>query len=232
MTAPSPAIPVRVAAIAVSNLTFAWPRRAPILDECQLNVPRGQLWMLMGANGSGKSTLLQLLAGLLPCPAGASIHIDKPIGYVFQNPDRQLVMPSVGADVAFSLAGEQISHAEVRWRVTNALELVGLQDLIRRPVHALSGGQKHRVAIAGALARHSRVLLLDEPTALLDPESQLDLVRTVRQLVDRQGITAVWITHRLNELEWADRAVLLSEGRVRAEGEPERIRQYLQDAGS
>ncbi|MEO0854769.1 MAG: ABC transporter ATP-binding protein [Cyanobacteria bacterium J06648_11] len=226
MTAPSPPT-TRVAAIAVSHLTFAWPRREPILHECCLNVPRGQFWMLMGANGSGKSTLLQLLAGLLPCPDDASIQIDRPIGYVFQNPDRQLVMPTVGADVAFSLSGEQLSHAEVRWRVTNALELVGLRNLIRRPIHALSGGQKHRVAIAGALARHSRVLLLDEPTALLDPESQLDLVRTVRQLVDRQGITAVWITHRLNELEWADRAVLLSDGNVRAQGVPARIKQYL-----
>lgn len=181
----------------------------------------------MGANGSGKSTLLQLLAGLLPCPATASIQIDKPVGYVFQNPDRQLIMPSVGADVAFSLTGETLSHAEVRWRVTQALELVGLQELMRRPIHALSGGQKHRVAIAGALARHSRVMLLDEPTALLDPDSQLDLIRTVRQLVDRQGITAVWITHRLDELDWADRAVLLSAGCVRAEDTPSSIRKHL-----
>ncbi|MEM6446919.1 MAG: energy-coupling factor ABC transporter ATP-binding protein [Cyanobacteria bacterium J06642_2] len=226
MTAPISTTSI-AAAIAVSDLTFAWPNRAPILQHCNLCVPRGQLWMVMGANGSGKSTLLQLLAGLLPCPATASIQIDKPVGYVFQNPDRQLIMPSVGADVAFSLTGETLSHAEVRWRVTQALELVGLQELMRRPIHALSGGQKHRVAIAGALARHSRVMLLDEPTALLDPDSQLDLIRTVRQLVDRQGITAVWITHRLDELDWADRAVLLSAGCVRAEDTPSSIRKHL-----
>lgn len=226
MTA-SPATLARTEAIAVADLTFAWPHRAPILQNCTLNVPRGQFWMVMGANGSGKSTLFQLLAGLLPCPASASMHVDKPVGYVFQNPDRQLIMPSVGADVAFSLTGESLSHAEVRWRVTHALELVGLQSLMRRPVHALSGGQKHRVAIAGALARRSRVLLLDEPTALLDPNSQLDLVRTVRQLVDDQGITAVWITHRFNELDWADRAILLADGCIRAEDNPDGIKKHL-----
>ncbi|MDX2271118.1 MAG: energy-coupling factor ABC transporter ATP-binding protein [Cyanobacteriota bacterium] len=215
-------------AIAVHNLTFSWPDRPPILDHCHLHVPPGQLWMLLGPNGGGKSTLLQLLGGLLPPPTAASLHVQAPIGFVFQNPDHQLVMPTVGADVAFGLAEEDLPLPIVHERVEEALAQVGLLPLIRRPIHALSGGQKQRVAVAGALARHSRVLLLDEPTALLDPDSQLELVRQIRQLVDRSGLTALWITHRLNELEWADAAVFLAEGQVVQQGSPSHVRHYAQ----
>jgi energy-coupling factor transport system ATP-binding protein len=215
-------------AIAISGLNYAWPQHAPVLHNCSLKVPRGQFWMVLGPNGSGKSTLLQVLSGLLACPSGATFYIDVPVGYVFQNPDRQLVMPTVGADVAFGLAGEGLSHDELYGRVEAALESVGLRHFIRRPVYALSGGQKHRVAIAGALARRSRVLLLDEPTALLDPDSQRELVQQVRNLVDRQGITALWITHRLEELDWADGAILLQQGSAIAQGRPVNIRDKLE----
>lgn len=184
--------------------------------------------MLLGANGSGKSTLLKLMSGLLNCPPSARVQLDRPVGFVFQNPDRQLVMPTVGADVAFGLASEQLSQSQIKSRVEMALETVGLLHLIRRPIYALSGGQKHRVAIAGALARQCRLMLLDEPTALLDPESQIELVEQLRQLVDRTGITALWITHRLEELEWADRAVLLSEGSIVANDRPAIIRNRLE----
>ena len=183
--------------------------------------------MLLGANGSGKSTLMQLMSGLLRMPANCSMHLDRPIGYVFQNPDRQLVMPTVGADVAFGLAGEQLSSRELKSRVGAALASVGMEAFIRRQIYALSGGQKHRVAIAGALARQCRLLLLDEPTALLDPDSQQELVGQVRQLVDKSGITALWITHRLEELAWADRAAVLADGKVVAQGHPQDIRERL-----
>ncbi|PSN18986.1 LuxR family transcriptional regulator [filamentous cyanobacterium CCP5] len=186
----------------------------------------GEFCMLLGSNGSGKSTLLRILAGLL-IPKSGSYHIKQPVGFVFQNPDHQLVMPTVGADVAFGLVGEQLSVAETKIRVDEALDAVNLLHLKRRPIYALSGGQKQRVAIAGALARHCSVLLLDEPTALLDPDSQLELVDQVRGLVKERGLTALWITHRLIELDYCDRAFLLKNGQVTAEGTAQDLKRSL-----
>jgi energy-coupling factor transport system ATP-binding protein len=183
--------------------------------------------MLLGDNGSGKSTLLKILGGLLH-PQSGQWFIDQPVGFVFQNPDHQLVMPTVGADVAFGLVDEKLPLGEIRNRVDDALAAINLLELKRRPIYALSGGQKQRVAIAGAIARHCHVLLLDEPTALLDPDSQIDLVKRVRDLVKARGLTALWVTHRLIELDYCDRAFLLKEGQVRDEGEPERLKQLLQ----
>jgi energy-coupling factor transport system ATP-binding protein len=182
--------------------------------------------MLLGTNGSGKSTLLRLLAGLLQPQAG-EIEIAKPVGFVFQNPDHQLVMPTVGADVAFGLVEEKLSIAQVRSRVSEALVAVNLLHLQRRPIYALSGGQKQRIAIAGAIARQCEVLLLDEPTALLDPDTQLDLVVQVRHLVKSRGLTALWVTHRLDELNYCDGAFLLEQGQVVDRGNPERLKQRL-----
>jgi energy-coupling factor transport system ATP-binding protein len=155
-------------AIAVENLSFQWPSGAVVLNNCSLQVQPGEFCMLLGDNGSGKSTLLKILAGLLTAQAQQA-HLATPFGYVFQNPDHQLVMPTVGSDVAFGLVNEGLSTPEIRARVSEALSAVNLAHLARRPIYALSGGQKQRVAIAGAIARHSHVLLLDEPTALLDP---------------------------------------------------------------
>ncbi len=183
--------------------------------------------MLLGNNGSGKSTLLRLLGGLLT-PQGGDWYIEPPVGFVFQNPDHQLVMPTVGADVAFGLVDEHLPLAEIRSRVDDALAAINLLNLKRRPIYALSGGQKQRVAIAGAIARHCHVLLLDEPTALLDPDSQIDLVKRVRNLVKDRGLTALWVTHRLVELDYCDRAFLLNDGRVTDEGDPHRLKLLLQ----
>lgn len=182
--------------------------------------------MLLGDNGSGKSTLLKILAGLLSAQSG-SITLSPPLGYVFQNPDHQLVMPTVGTDVAFGLVAEKLPLATVRSRVSEALAAVNLGHLMRRPIYALSGGQKQRVAIAGAIARHSNVLLLDEPTALLDPDSQLELVQQVRQLVQERQLTALWVTHRLGELDYCDRAFLLGQGKVIAQGTPDEVKPHL-----
>ncbi len=215
-------------AITVNDLTFAWPGSAPLLTHCSLQIPKGQFWMLLGPNGSGKSTLFRLLMGLLPSPDPASINIEQPVGVVFQNPDHQLVMPTVGNDVAFGLAHESLSLSDIRKRVEKALAQVGLLTLIRRPIHSLSGGQKHRVAVAGALARQSQVLLLDEPTALLDPTSQRDLVQHIRTLVDEEGLTALWITHRLDELQWADGALILWNGHIIEQGSPQVVRQRIE----
>lgn len=213
-------------AIAVQDLQFQWAKGAPVLQACSLEVPRGEFWMLLGTNGSGKSTLLRILAGLLS-PQSGQIEIAPPVGFVFQNPDHQLVMPTVGADIAFGLVAEQLSFQQVRQRVEEALNAVSLNHLQRRPIYALSGGQKQRVAIAGAIARHCEVLLLDEPTALLDADSQLTLVAQVQQLVKQRGITALWVTHRLEELDYCDGAFLLEAGQVADRGEPARLKQRL-----
>jgi energy-coupling factor transport system ATP-binding protein len=214
--------------INVRDLSFAWTSGEIVLDNCTLSVPKGEFWMLLGTNGSGKSTLLRLLAGLLQPKSGAIAIADR-VGFVFQNPDHQLVMPTVGADIAFGLVSENLSHAETLLRVQEALAAVNLEQMIRRPIYALSGGQKQRVAIAGAIARNAEVLLLDEPTALLDGENQIDLVASVRDLVKQKNLTALWVTHRLNELDYADGAFLLEQGKVIDQGDPQRLKQVLLD---
>ncbi|VXD22946.1 ABC transporter I family member 10, chloroplastic [Planktothrix serta PCC 8927] len=213
-------------AIRVQELCFSWPSGAQVLKSCSLDVPKGEFWMLLGTNGSGKSTLLRLLAGLLKSQSG-EIQTQGRVGFVFQNPDHQLVMPTVGADVAFGLVEDKLPWIEVKQRVEDALAAVKLLELQRRPIYALSGGQKQRIAIAGALARHCEVLLLDEPTALLDPDSQNDLVIEVQRLVKTRGITALWVTHRLEELNYSDGAFLLENGQVVGEGDPEPLKKRL-----
>lgn len=206
-------------AIKVDNLNFSWMADKKVLQACSLEVPQGEFWMLLGNNGSGKSTLLKLLTGLL-IPDSGTAAIANTFGLVFQNPDLQLVMPTVAADVAFGLVAENLSAIEVRERVRSALDAVNLLDLERRPIYALSGGQKQRIAIAGALARNCETILFDEPTALLDSDTQIELVRQVQNLVRTQGITALWVTHRLEELDYCDGAFLLEDGRVTAQGDP------------
>ncbi|AOY79326.1 energy-coupling factor ABC transporter ATP-binding protein [Moorena producens JHB] len=213
-------------AIQVREVGFNWPKGGTVLQSCSLEVPKGEFWMLLGTNGSGKSTLLRLLAGLLS-PQSGDIYLAGSAGFVFQNPDHQLVMPTVGADVAFGLVAEKLDLAQVQARVKEALAAVNLLELERRPIYALSGGQKQRIAIAGAIARQCEILLLDEPTALLDPDTQMDLVSQVRNLVKSRGLTAIWVTHRLDELDYCDGAFLLDQGRVIDQGQPERLKQRL-----
>jgi energy-coupling factor transport system ATP-binding protein len=222
----SPAATDHAIAIQVKDLSFRWYKGDTVLDACSLEVPKGEFWMLLGTNGSGKSTLLRLLAGLLQPQSGYIKPLPK-FGFVFQNPDHQLVMPTVGADVAFGLAEENLTSVQIRQRVQEALDAVNLLPLLRRPIYALSGGQKQRVAIAGAIARHCEVLLFDEPTALLDPDSQLELVSQVQRLVKNRGLTALWVTHRLDELDYCDGAFLLEGGKVVDRGNPQRLRQRL-----
>jgi energy-coupling factor transport system ATP-binding protein len=212
--------------IRVDKIGFGWCDEVPILADCSLQVPQGEFWMLLGNNGSGKSTLLRLLAGLL-IPDVGSIVMPHKTGFVFQNPDHQLVMPTVGADIAFGLVKENLTQVQVRQRVREALDAVNLPELERRPIHALSGGQKQRIAIAGAIARNCEAILFDEPTALLDADTQLELVEQVRNLVKQRGLTALWVTHRLEELDYCDGAFLLEGGRVVAQGEPQRLKRKL-----
>jgi energy-coupling factor transport system ATP-binding protein len=136
-------------------------------------------------------------------------------------------MPTVAADIAFGLVAEKLSAVEVRHRVREALAAVNLLELERRPIYALSGGQKQRIAIAGALARHCNTILFDEPTALLDSDTQIELVQQVQNLVKTCGLTALWVTHRLEELNYCDGAFLLENGRVIAQGDSQTVKEKL-----
>ena len=170
--------------------------------------------MLVGGNGSGKSTLLRLLAGLLQ-PSSGQITCRSRTALVFQNPDHQLLLPSCGSDLQLWLPSD-LTLAQRQHRVRQALALVGLDGLEDRPIHTLSGGQKQRLAIAGAVASGAGLLLLDEPTALLDPTSQAEIVALIARLSRAPGaeLAALWVTHRLEELEHCDGAALMSRGQA------------------
>ena len=200
--------------LVVEQLGFAWPSGQTALNHCSFSIPRPGLWMLVGGNGSGKSTLLRLIAGLLDPARGRLQRPLKP-ALVFQNPDHQLLLPSCGSDIELSLPPD-LSSSERRSAVELALAQVGLADFRQRPIHSLSGGQKQRLAIAGALASRARLLLLDEPTALLDETSQQEVLELIRHLCNRTEapIAALWITHRLEELDWCDGAALVERGHV------------------
>jgi energy-coupling factor transport system ATP-binding protein len=200
--------------LVVDQLGFTWPTGHSALNHCSFTLPRPGLWMLVGGNGSGKSTLLRLIAGLLTPGRGRLQRPLKP-ALVFQNPDHQLLLPSCGSEIELALP-QNLPAAQRLARVEQVLEQVGLSGFRKRPIHSLSGGQKQRLAIAGALASEALLLLLDEPTALLDETSQLEVLRLIRDLCDRpnQPITALWITHRLEELRWCDGAARMERGSV------------------
>jgi len=213
--------------LVVEQLGYAWPSGQTALNHCSLTIPRPGLWMLVGGNGSGKSTLLRLIAGLLEPARGRLRRPLKP-ALVFQNPDHQLLLPSCGSDIELSLPAD-LPRSERLAAVEQALAQVGLSGFRQRPIHSLSGGQKQRLAIAGALASRARLLLLDEPTALLDDTSQTGILQLIRGLCDRQQnpITALWITHRLEELKWCNGAALMEHGSVGPWQPGESLRQQL-----
>ncbi|KMT09149.1 hypothetical protein BVRB_6g132560 [Beta vulgaris subsp. vulgaris] len=199
----------------------------PILKNCSIQIPSGQLWMLLGPNGCGKSTLLKILAGLLK-PTDGSVYVKKPKSFVFQNPDHQVVMPTVEADVAFGLGKFDLTYEEVKSKVAKALDAVGMSEYSKRQVQTLSGGQKQRVAIAGALAETCQVLLLDELTTFLDESDQVGVIKAVKNSLTSSGeVTALWVTHRLEELEYADGAIYMEDGRVVKNGDPSAILDFI-----
>ncbi|XP_047180936.1 ABC transporter I family member 10 isoform X2 [Vigna umbellata] len=182
-------------AIEGRNLRFSFTTRqtqdVPVLRDCSIRIPCGQFWMLLGPNGCGKSTLLKILAGLLT-PTSGTVNVNEPKSFVFQNPDHQVVLPTVDADVAFGLGKIDLTHDEVRSRVSRALHAVGLTDYMKRSVQTLSGGQKQRVAIAGALAEACKVLLLDELTTFLDETDQMACTFHLRSGLSKLSGT-LWI---------------------------------------
>jgi energy-coupling factor transport system ATP-binding protein len=200
--------------LVADQLGFSWPTGHAALSHCTFSIPKPGLWMLVGGNGSGKSTLLRLIAGLLE-PSRGRLHRRLKPALVFQNPDHQLLLPSCGSDIELSLA-EHLSRPARLELVEHVLSQVGLEGFRQRPIHSLSGGQKQRLAIAGALASQAELLLLDEPTALLDENSQLEVLSLIQDLSHRQErpITALWVTHRLEELQWCDGAALMERGSI------------------
>ncbi|KAL3621223.1 ABC transporter I member 10 [Castilleja foliolosa] len=219
-------------AIDCRNLSYSVKTRqgklVPILNDCSISIPSGQFWMLLGPNGCGKSTLLKILGGLLN-PGGGYLRVKKPRSFVFQNPDHQVVMPTVEADVAFGLGKLNIADDEITSRVAKALDSVGMYEYLQRPVQTLSGGQKQRVAIAGALAEACKVLLLDELTSFLDENDQVGVLRAVKSsLASSSGTTALWVTHRLEELEYADGAVYMEDGKVVLQGDASSMLSFVE----
>ena len=221
-----PAVP-EACPLRIEAVDFHWANGRPALRGCSLTLPHPGLWMLVGSNGSGKSTLLRLVIGLLAPQAGQIVTPLKP-ALVFQNPDHQLLLPSCASDLQLGLP-EGLTAAERIRRLSLALAQVGLEGMEDRPIHTLSGGQKQRLAIAGALASEAGLLLLDEPTALLDPTSQKEVLDLICGLCTRpsQPLTALWITHRLEELERCDGAARMEGGRIGPWQEGGQLRQAL-----
>ena len=223
--------------IQIENLTFSYPNApAPALEGVSLDILPGTFTAILGSNGSGKSTLAKHLNAILVPTAGRVlvngmdtsleenlIPIRRRVGMVFQNPDNQIVANVVEDDVAFAPENLGIEPEEIRRRVDNALRRVGMYDFRMHAPHLLSGGQKQRVAMAGVLAMQPEVLVLDEPTAMLDPQGRKEVMATVEALCREQGITVVLITHHMEEAARADRVVVLDKGRLVLDGTPREI---------
>ena len=223
--------------IRIEDLHFTYPGDTEeTLRGIDLEIAAGSFVAVLGHNGSGKSTLAKLLnAILLPTSghiyvAGVDtadeerlLEVRGTVGLVFQNPDNQIVANVVEDDVAFAPENLGVESAEIRRRVDDALKTVGMYEYRLHAPHLLSGGQKQRVAIAGALAMHPRVLVLDEPTAMLDPVGRREVISTVTSLCRERGMTVVLITHHMSECVQADRLIALSDGRMIADGTPREV---------
>ena len=220
------------AELSLDQVSYRWPGGQLALDSCNLTIPGPGLWMLVGSNGSGKSTLFRLIAGLLQ-PQDGRITRRRNAALVFQNPDHQLLLPSCGSDLLLGMRS-RASASDQRRRAASLLRLLGLGELETRPIHTLSGGQKQRLAIAGALASDAGLLLLDEPTALLDPSSQRAVLTAVKDLCrsSPDPLTALWITHRLEELDHCEAAARMDSGRIGPWTSGKELRRQLQGGRS
>ncbi len=219
------------------DVTFRYSGEAPdVLRSISLAIPRGQFVAVLGANGSGKSTLAKHMNAILLPVSGKVIangydtadeesvlKIRRRVGMVFQNPDNQIVATVVEEDVAFALENLGLAPEKIRRRVDEALEAVGMTDHATDAPHKLSGGQKQRVAIAGVLAMHPKCMILDEPTAMLDPLGRRRVLETVKQLNKEQGITVVLITHFMEEAAQADRVIMMDKGTIALDGPPRAV---------
>lgn len=226
--------------IQIQDLRFQYTTAegvAPIvLDGVNLEIEAGTFVAVLGHNGSGKSTLAKHMNAIL-LPSGGKVYVSgmdtvddallleirRTVGMVFQNPDNQIVANVVEEDVAFAPENLGIPPEEIRQRVDQALKAVGMYDFREHAPHLLSGGQKQRVAIAGVIAMAPRCIVLDEPTAMLDPVGRKEVLDTIKKLNRDFGVTVVLITHHMDEAAQADRLVVMSRGRVVADGHPKRV---------
>ena len=231
--------------IETQQLTFAYTGAegvAPlVLDGVDLQIEDGSFVAVLGHNGCGKSTLAKHFNAIL-LPSGGKVYVDKmdtadedktldirrTVGMVFQNPDNQIVASIVEEDVAFAPENLGVEPAEIRRRVDESLAAVGMTEYAGHAPHLLSGGQKQRVAIAGVLAMRPRCIVLDEPTAMLDPVGREEVIRTVRKLNRENGVTVVLITHHMDEAAQADRLIVMDHGKVIADGAPRTVFQDVE----
>ena len=223
--------------IEARNVSYRYEDAAALaVDDVSLTVSQGEFLAILGRNGSGKSTFAKLLnALLLPTSGELTVNglravseddcyeVRKSCGMVFQNPDNQIVTTIVEEDCAFGLENLGVEPAEIRRRVDEALESVGMKDFALASPAMLSGGQKQRVAVAGVLAMRPRIIVFDESTAMLDPIGRRDVFALARRLNIEEGITVVWITHFMEEAALADRLVVMDAGKVALEGTPREV---------
>ena len=219
--------------IEVSNASYRYGEDQKMaVDDVTMAVEKGEFVAVLGHNGSGKSTLAKLMnalflpvsgrvvvAGLDTAGKDSAWEVRRHCGMVFQNPDNQLVATVVEEDVAFGLENIGVPSPEIRKRVDESLEMVGMLSYARHAPHMLSGGQKQRVAIAGVIAMRPDVIVFDEATAMLDPAGRRDVMAIARKL-NREGITIVWITHFMREASLAGRLIVMDRGKIALEGAP------------
>lgn len=233
--------------IKFDNVSFAYKAdeaetvATGVVDGFSLAVPEGQFLAVLGHNGCGKSTIAKLMNGIL-VPDSGKITVDgidtsddnkvmdvrKTVGMVFQNPDNQIVATIVEDDVAFGPENLGVDPKEIRQRVDDALKAVGMYEFRGREPHRLSGGQKQRVAIAGVLAMNTKCVVMDEPTAMLDPYGRQEVMDTIRMLNKERGITVILITHYMDEAVKADRVVVMDKGQIVLDGEPKNVFRHVE----
>ena len=232
--------------IKTENLRFTYAEAGEVnplvLDGVSLDIEAGSFVAVLGHNGSGKSTLAKHLNAIL-LPSGGKVYVDgidttdeerlldirRTVGMVFQNPDNQIVANVVEEDVAFAPENLGVPPEEIRRRVDDALKTVGMYEYREHAPHLLSGGQKQRVAIAGVIAMAPRCVVLDEPTAMLDPTGRAEVMRTIKELNRTSGVTVVLITHHMDEAAQADRLIVMAKGKVVADGAPREVFQRVEE---
>tara|TARA_B100001989_G_scaffold250587_1_gene227984 strand:+ start:722 stop:1396 length:675 start_codon:yes stop_codon:yes gene_type:complete len=206
------------------NVSYSYPeKKENLIFKCNFSIKEPGFWMIVGKNGTGKSTLLKLINGIIE-PNFGTINCNANIGIVFQNPDHQILMPNCRSELLINI-NQKLSDNKITKKIEDVLGKVGLSGFEKRPVHTLSGGQKQRLTIACALISNSNFILLDEPTALLDQNSQLKVLKTIKNLTsdNKKPLTALWITHRYEELTYADAVAELKNGNLSNWKEPSKF---------
>ena len=227
--------------IKAEHLAYTYPgfddqEGVVVFEDMNITVEEGTFVAILGTNGCGKSTLAKHFNSIL-LPTGGKVwvcgidtanedrimQVRRNVGMVFQNPDNQIVANVVEEDVAFGPENLGVSSPEIRHRVDKALKQVGMYEYREHAPHLLSGGQKQRIAIAGVIAMQPKCIVLDEPTAMLDPRGRREVIETIGKLNEEKGITVVLITHHMDEAAKADRVVVLHKGKVAADGTPKEV---------